>query len=370
MPGSSNISGDESIIFCDNMSFDGTERGGKMTANGQLWVGSSVAPHVRLATLTAGAGTTITNGNGTITISASSTSDVQTLTGNSGGAVSPIGGTINVVTANSTVKFVGTAGNLTQDFNLSNLVLGNNASSITSATFNVGLGSLALNGLTSGSSNSCIGFGAGNLLNTADSCTLVGAACGDAITSSPQNTACGAGSLGALSTGTGNNTAIGYLSLSVLGTGSSNTCVGANSGSAYTTTESGNIILGNSTGTIGESNVIRIGTTQTQTFIVGIINTSSGRVVKTTTPGAYPYTALTTDYLILVDSSSARTINLMATPTTGTVLVIKDNVGSAASNNITVTPAAGNIDGSSSYVMSTNYQSITLVYNSVQWNII
>lgn len=68
MAGSSNISGDESIIFADNASFDGTERGGKMTTNGQLWIGSSSSPHVQLGTLTAGPGVSITNGSGSITI--------------------------------------------------------------------------------------------------------------------------------------------------------------------------------------------------------------------------------------------------------------------------------------------------------------
>lgn len=68
MAGTSNITGDESIIFADNASFDGTERGGKMTTNGQLWIGSTVAPHVRLGNITAGAGVTISNSAGNIQV--------------------------------------------------------------------------------------------------------------------------------------------------------------------------------------------------------------------------------------------------------------------------------------------------------------
>lgn len=91
---------------------------------------------------------------------------------------------------------------------------------------------------------------------------------------------------------------------------------------------------------------------------------------KLTTPGAYPYTATPQDGVILVDTSAARTINLPASPATGLQLTIKDNAGSAAANNITVSPAAGNIDGSASLTMNVNFGSATLVYNGTQWNII
>jgi len=57
MSGSSNITGDESIIFADNASFDGTERGGKLTTNGELWVGSTILPHVKKGSITSPMGT-------------------------------------------------------------------------------------------------------------------------------------------------------------------------------------------------------------------------------------------------------------------------------------------------------------------------
>ena len=97
MPGFTSITGDESIVYADNASFNGTERGGKMTTDGQLWIGSTASPHVRLGTLTAGSGVTITNSAGGITIAASATGTVQTLTGNTGGAISPVAGNINVI---------------------------------------------------------------------------------------------------------------------------------------------------------------------------------------------------------------------------------------------------------------------------------
>jgi hypothetical protein len=51
-------------------------------------------------------------------------------------------------------------------------------------------------------------------------------------------------------------------------------------------------------------------------------------------------------------------------------MIIKDGKGDAATNNITVTPAAGTIDGSSTAVINTNYGSMQLIYNGTQWNII
>lgn len=69
--GSSSVTGDETILFADNMSFDGTARGGKMTMDGQLWIGSGTARHVRKGTLSGSNGITIVNGPGTITIQGS-----------------------------------------------------------------------------------------------------------------------------------------------------------------------------------------------------------------------------------------------------------------------------------------------------------
>src|SRR5690242_8348037 len=63
MPTSSSITGDESIYSTDNLSFDGTNRGGKMTTDGQLWIGSTSSNrannggHVRLGSLTSPSGT-------------------------------------------------------------------------------------------------------------------------------------------------------------------------------------------------------------------------------------------------------------------------------------------------------------------------
>lgn len=57
MAGNNSVVGLETVTFTDNMSFDGTERGGAMTTNGELWIGSTAARHVKKGTLTSPSGT-------------------------------------------------------------------------------------------------------------------------------------------------------------------------------------------------------------------------------------------------------------------------------------------------------------------------
>lgn len=95
-----------------------------------------------------------------------------------------------------------------------------------------------------------------------------------------------------------------------------------------------------------------------------------GQVVNYTAPGAYPYTVLTTDYVIGVDTSAARTINLPASPRTGQTFRIKDVVGTAGANNVTIVPAAGNIDGAANLLINSNYGSVDLCYNGTEWSVL
>jgi hypothetical protein len=102
------------------------------------------------------------------------------------------------------------------------------------------------------------------------------------------------------------------------------------------------------------------------------VSTYSGSLVvgvRTITASGAVTVSATTDYLICVNKTSgaATTVNLPATPATGLTFLIKDCKGDAATNNITLTPAAGNIDGSSTYVMNTNYQSVAVTYSGSIW---
>lgn len=85
-------------------------------------------------------------------------------------------------------------------------------------------------------------------------------------------------------------------------------------------------------------------------------------------PTAYPYTAQESDYMILVDTSVARVVNLPSM-TRGFVVAIKDRIGSAGANNITVTPnGAEKIDGAATYVMNVNYQAISILGTGITGN--
>lgn len=78
------------------------------------------------------------------------------------------------------------------------------------------------------------------------------------------------------------------------------------------------------------------------------------------------------DDVVVVNKTvgAATTVNLPSSPSTSQRHTIKDGKGDAATNNITVTPAAGTIDGASTFVMNANYHSIGVVYNGTEWNVI
>lgn len=87
---------------------------------------------------------------------------------------------------------------------------------------------------------------------------------------------------------------------------------------------------------------------------------------------ASPYTVLTTDDYISVDvTAGVVSILLPNAPTLGRIFAIKDKVGMAATNNITVTTVGGaiNIDGATSFVMNTAYESIQLIWNASSYEI-
>jgi len=111
------------------------------------------------------------------------------------------------------------------------------------------------------------------------------------------------------------------------------------------------------------SNSSTINTTTQSPYVV------SNAAVKVTAPGAYPYTVVAQDYFVIVDTSSARTINLPASPVTGQQHSIKDNVGSAASNTLTIQGNGHNIDGAASKTIVSNFGSLSFIYNGTQWNV-
>lgn len=112
--------------------------------------------------------------------------------------------------------------------------------------------------------------------------------------------------------------------------------------------------------------------TATVLAATGITNLGSGQIVKSTVPGAYPYNILTSDFIIYVDTSAARTIRLPDAPTKDFTWIIKDNVGSATANPITVTTVSGvvTIDGDTSKSLNFDWGSWTITFNGTSFRIV
>jgi hypothetical protein len=336
--------------------------------NGQVLIG---------ATGSAPAFATITSSDGSIVftpgpnsldmISTISTDAIETITGNTGGPISPTANNVNIVTANSNIVFAGSGSTETLDFGLTNNVILGSTGSLTSGTLNTGLGKGTLASVSSGTQNTSIGF---NALNN-------------------------------ISTGS-NNIGIGYI------------------GGLSIFTGSNNIDIGNS-GIFDESNTIRIGQNplQTSTFITGINGVNVGAVANIVTmstaisgptldqlgtatltagvgitvipsantitisatgvtPVSYtnvntsPYIVLPTDEYLSVDASVMPIIiEFPDVPLLSQVFIVKDRLGFAATNNITVTTVSGitNIDGFPSFIMNTNYEAIQLIGNGSSYEI-
>lgn len=95
----------------------------------------------------------------------------------------------------------------------------------------------------------------------------------------------------------------------------------------------------------------------------------TGVSVKTS---AGNYDVTSSDYVVVINKSSgaATQVNLPASPLTGRLIIVKDGKGDAGSNNITVSGNGKNIDGSSTNVISTNYQARQYVYNGTEYNVL
>ena len=90
---------DNGVVYATNVDFSQSSAvsgTAQVTADGQLLIGSTASPNIRVATLTAGTGVSITNGAGSITIGLNGSVVGETITGNTGGALSPVLGNWNI----------------------------------------------------------------------------------------------------------------------------------------------------------------------------------------------------------------------------------------------------------------------------------
>ncbi|NCN42681.1 hypothetical protein GW916_15700, partial [bacterium] len=289
--GFSQIMGDLSYVFADNASFDGTERGGGLTTDGQLWIGNTSTGSPTVSTLTAGSGVSITNGNGSIEIALAGAGQAIDSIGTQSG-VNPIAPTAaglvtingnSVVSGTNPVITRGTGANtMSVDVQISQAIAATDATKIGLSNFDSASFAVDANGFVtasgtglgqtitgdtggalsptagnwdivtgvstqnSGSSfsfagsgstltlettdalgNTIIGESAGNATLTSINCTALGKEALRALTNGGQNLAVGNQTLFTTTTGD-YHTAIGHLALGNVTTGTRNTGVGYN----------------------------------------------------------------------------------------------------------------------------------------------
>lgn len=273
-------------------------------------------------------------------------------------------GTDNVAVGEAAMAFCGTAvsGNvavgalaLENVTGNDNVGIGFNVMPNVSGDDNVCIGELSGHALSSGTLNVCLGVNSGSGLTTNSNNTFLGTSAGFSSSAGNQNTAVGADAYGnAAITGavTGSdNSFVGYnsgvsaangsgncgLGSGSLSGGSNNSitnciAVGFNAGVDYTTTESSNIVLGNS-GVAGESNTMRLGTQ----------GSGSGQINTTIVAGIFPNTVASSAPVGI--NTSGQMSSLGFASTAGQLLTSVASAGSPIwsipiTGNTSISPAA------------------------------
>jgi len=109
------------------------------------------------------------------------------------------------------------------------------------------------------------------------------------------------------------------------------------------------------------------------TTVSGAFLTSSGRRVATRSQTTGTSGTITTaDEVVIINkgTGSATPLSLNSTTNIGRTVTVKDGKGDAATNNITITPTSGLIDGASTYVINTAYGAVRLVFDGTNWQVI
>jgi hypothetical protein len=296
---------------------------------------------------------------------------VSTLTGNDAIVVGPnAAGNINVVGGNN-ITVTGNAGTNTETFSVTGTTnhavqVGNASGSLTSIP--VGTTGQVLTGVTganpvfeapAASIISITGDSGGTLMG--NSFTFTGGATGLTFSGSG-TTEMVVGTLVVSHGGTGATTLTSDSIL--LGNGTSAvTALGA--------ATNGQLPIGN-TGNPPTLATLTAGTGVTVVNGAGAITISSSNTLAFTSVTTTPYVVLTTDdFLGVTTTTLAITIELPNSPATGRIYTIKDSTGNSATHNITVTTVGGTdlIDGATTFVMNTAYESINALFDGAAWEI-
>lgn len=94
----------------------------------------------------------------------------------------------------------------------------------------------------------------------------------------------------------------------------------------------------------------------------------TGRIV--TAAGAVTMTAA--DGIVEVNKTvgAATVVNLPATPTSFQIQYVKDGKGDAGTNNLTLTPASGTIDGAATLVIGSNYGACGFYWDGTNYMVV
>ncbi len=115
----------------------------------------------------------------------------------------------------------------------------------------------------------------------------------------------------------------------------------------------------------------------------GIMTSGAGDTITITVTGGAaeytdvtfamsPYTVTATDYFLSVDSSGGPvTINLPDSPSPNRQFIIKDRLGQASVNNITVKSLSGvtTVDQQANYVFVDAFESLECLFNSANYEV-
>lgn len=308
-----------------------------------------------------GVGGISTSGSGnTITIDGSGISPSLTITGDTGGAISPVADNWNLVGAVSLagtapLSVVGTLGTLTIKTQYAQSIAASNASKVGMCAFDSSDFAVDANGfvtmVSSGSVQGIIGTANQVLANGTSGSIQTG----NVTLTTPQDIATTSDvTFNTVSGAAGSSGAPTYTF-----TGATDTGMFRNnndvilSGGGYATISAGfNVLISGGVTTISQGVVFGAITTQDADF-----------------------TTLYSQHLILVDvttNSAAITVQLVTSPINGQVYTFKDSTGAAATYNITIsgTDSGETIDGQNTYVINSNYGAVTLIYNSAEWSVI
>lgn len=155
----------------------------------------------------------------------------------------------------------------------------------------------------------------------------------------------------------------GIINVSGGGTGTIQTLTGNTGGAVPPTANNINIV--------GTTGLVVTGNPGTSTLTVSI-QTEIASAYTDVTSAMSPYVVTTTDYFLSVNASGGNvTILLPNSPTSNREFVIKDRLGQATTNVITITTVGGTvtIDGQTTYPFTDNYESLDILFHGTNYEV-